>query len=182
MNLPYTDQAKRVVRSFEKIPEPGYPNSSPDEVWDAYYHFFQDAYHLKDWVANDKGTKVDHDDVNTFIAGNVNMQLLQGVVTNMKHLRADAKHVTFKEIDLTWDDGGPKPSPEIGYDVHVFDIDDEGKFILEEDGDSMKVEVEKKTMHPRKLAMKVLIAWNQFFKQHGLEGGFHVSGKWEESL
>lgn len=174
MNRAYIDQAKRVVRSFQRIPKPGYSDSTPDEVWDAYYHFLQDAYHLKDWIIYDESIKIGRKEVNDFIEGNVNMKLLQAVVTSMKHLKADHKHIVFKEIDLTWDDGSPKPSPEITYDDLVFDVDDKGNFLLEDDGDTMKVEVATKTMHPRKLAIKVLVAWNQFFKAHDLEGGFEI--------
>ncbi len=180
MNLSYTNQAERVVRSFKKIPAPNYPNSTPDEVWDTYYHFLQDAYHLKDWILNDDNViiggdkKHKEDQINAFIESNVNMKLLQAVVTSMKHLKADHKHIAFKEINLAWSEGGLKPSPAISYDDLVFDVDDKGNFLLEEDGDTMKVEVATKTMHPKKLAVKVLVAWNHFFKSHGLEGGFEI--------
>lgn len=180
MNLSYTDQARRVVRSFKKIPAPNYPNSTPDEVWDAYYHFLQDAYHLKDWILNDDavviGSNREHKrkQLNAFIEGNVNMKLLQSVVTSMKHLKADYNHIAFNEINLTWSEGGLRPSPAISYGDLDFDVDDEGNFLLEEDGDTMKVEVATKTMHPKKLAVKVLVSWNKFFANHGLEGGFEI--------
>ena len=119
MKLSYIEQAKRVVRSFKKIPPPNYPNFTHDEVWDAYYHFLQDSYHLKDWILNDDAVIIGGDkackngEINAFIEGNVNMKLLQAVVTNMKHLKANHDHIAFKEINLTWSEGGLKPSPAI---------------------------------------------------------------------
>ncbi len=121
MNSTYIDQANRTVRSFKKIPQPNYPNSTPEEVWDAYYHFLQDAYHLKDWIINDNKSIEGFDSkqkkklINDFIEGNINMKLLQAVVANIKHLKADHKHINFKEIALTWSGGGIRSSPEITY-------------------------------------------------------------------
>ena len=189
MNLPYTNQAKRVVRSFARIPAPNYPNSSSDDVWDAYYHFLQDVYHLKDWIINDDAVKIglNKDEkkkiLNNFIEGDINMKLLQAVVTNMKHLKADANHIAFKEISLSWqNNGGLKPSPEITYDDLVFEVDNNGNFVLEDDGNNMKVEIKKKSIHPKKLGIKILIAWNVFFKNFKLEGGFQIIDSWDKYL
>lgn len=167
--------AERVVRSYRRIPEPGYPNATQEDVWDAYLHFFQDAYHLKDWIVCDESVGVDPKEMNRFIDGNQNMKLLQAIVTKAKHFRADHDHIAFREINLAWDDGGLKPSPEIGYEEAGDLLTEDGDHLLTEDGEKILLEAESKRMHPRRLTVKVLIAWNQFFKEHGLEGGFQVT-------
>ncbi|MFZ2193534.1 MAG: hypothetical protein WAV31_04800 [Candidatus Moraniibacteriota bacterium] len=165
MNLPYTEQAKRVVRSYGKIPAPNYPNYTQDEVWDIYYHLFQDAYHLKDWILNDDDVKIGQDKIeknkilNEFIEKNVNMKLLQSIVTNMKHLKAERNHIKHREILLTWSEGDMGPSPAISYSISEFDLN------CEED---------LKMIHPRRLAVKVLVSWNKFFSENKLEGNFEM--------
>ena len=41
---PYHKMAELVVRDYKRIPKPGYPNSSKEDVWDAYLHFFLCLY------------------------------------------------------------------------------------------------------------------------------------------
>lgn len=174
MPRPYHEMAKRVVRSYKRIPEPGYPNATQEEVWDAYLCFFTNAYHLKDWIANDKELKISHEEMNDFIDRNENMKLLQAIVTKFKHLNADHNHIAFGEIRLSWDDGSPKPSPAIGYEDRAFLLTEGGGFLLLENGKKIKLESSQKNIHPRTLAIKVLVAWNKFFKEKKLDGGFII--------
>ncbi|MGS2643955.1 hypothetical protein [Streptosporangium sp. LJ11] len=50
----WRDQYQRMLRSHQRLLEavgPGFMGSA--EARDRLYHFFQDAYHLKDWIKND---------------------------------------------------------------------------------------------------------------------------------
>lgn len=50
----WRDQYERMLRSHQKLVEAARSSSlGSDEARDRLYHFFQDAYHLKDWVKND---------------------------------------------------------------------------------------------------------------------------------
>lgn len=182
MKKSYIDQAKRVVRSFAKLPKDNYPESMTEEEWDDYYHFFQDAYHLKDWIIHDEVVTIGRDEVNNFIDGNINMKLLQSVVNSLKHLKITNPKNQFPNINFEWTEKESKGHPSVVYEDQVFLLAEDGDHILLEDGDKMMIESEQKNMHPKKLAVKVLIAWNNFFKQHGLEGGFRITDTWDKHL
>lgn len=171
MPRPYQEMAERIVRDYKRIPEPGYPNATQEEVWDYYLHFFSDAYHLKDWIVNDSELKIDNKEMNKFINENENLKLLQTIVTQFKHLKADHGHIAFA-INLLWDDGSPKPSPGIGYKERSFLTTQAGDYLVTGNGDRIAIERAGKNMHPRSLALMVLVAWNKFFQEKGLEGGF----------
>ena len=168
----YHKMAELVVRDFKRIPKPGYPNSSREDVWDAYLHFFLDAYHLKDYIQNDTTLGVSKAEINSFIDNNKDMKLLQSIVTGFKHLNADANHISYDIKGLEWDDGSPRPSPEIGYEERNFILTESGKNLLSEDGKKIRLESYVERIHPRDLAVKVLASWNKFFKEKGLEIGF----------
>ncbi len=169
---PYHKMAELVVRDYKRIPKPGYPNSSKEEVWDNYLHFFLDAYHLKDYIKNDKTLGVSNAGINNFVGNNNDMKLLQALVTDFKHLKADHKHISYDIKGLAWDDGSPKPSPEIGYKERSFLLAEDRKYLLCEDGGKMQLESDSKKVHPRTLAIRVLAAWNKFFKEKGIDIGF----------
>lgn len=169
---PYHKMAELVVRDYQRIPKPGYPNSSKEDVWDTYLHFFLVAYHLKDYIENDETLGIGKAEVNNFFKNNQDMKLLQALVTGFKHLKADNKHISYDIRSLAWDDGSPKPSPEIGYEEKSFLLTENGKYLLCEDGEKIRLESDIKKVHPRELAIKVLIAWNKFFKKKDLNVGF----------
>jgi len=166
--------AELVVRDYERIPKPGYPNSSKEDVWDAYLHFFLVAYHLKDYLTNDETLGVEKAEVNNFIEKNEDMKLLQAIVTGFKHLNADHDHIGYDIKTLAWDDAGPKPSPAIGFEERSFLLTEDGKYLICQDGKKIRLESDTKVIHPRNLAIKVLAAWNKFFKAKGLDVGFVV--------
>jgi hypothetical protein len=170
----YQKMAKRVVRDFNRIPEPGYPNSSKEDVWDAYLHFFSDAYHLKDHILNDKTLNISQSDIDSFINNNKDIKLLQSLVTGFKHLKADHDHISYDVKGLEWDDGSPKPSPEIDYEERNFLLTEDGKYLLCENGKKIRLESDIEKMHPRDLAVKVLATWNEFFKEKNIETGFVI--------
>jgi len=171
---PYHKMAELVVRDFKSIPMPGYPNSSRDDVWDAYLHFFLDAYHLKDYIQHDKTLGISNSEINSFIDNNKDMKLLQSLVTEFKHLTADDDNISYDIKGLEWDDGSPKPSPEIDYEKRSFLLAEDGKYLLCENGKKIRLETDTEKMHTRDLAVNVLAAWNAFFKEKDLGIGFVI--------
>jgi len=55
----WREQYDRMLRSHRRLVDhaDGRTGAGSDEVRDALFHFFQDAYHLKDWIKNDPGTE-----------------------------------------------------------------------------------------------------------------------------
>ncbi|MCA9366916.1 hypothetical protein KC887_01465 [Candidatus Kaiserbacteria bacterium] len=154
----YKDQIELVVRSYNKIPLPNYPDSEQIDVWDAYRHFFQDVYHLKDWILNDDNLSIEKKALEDFFEGSKEMKLLQSLVTGFKHYKVSDKHMSYKKFYLSWEDyGGLKPSPEIMYYEDKDSVDSDG------------------VVHPRVLAAKVLREWNTFFANSKLEGNFDIN-------
>jgi len=175
MSNQYEDMAKRVVRSYEKIPEPGHPNYTQEDVWDAYLTFFLFAYHLKDWIVDDDELNITRKEMNIFIEGNSNMKLLQVIVTQAKHLKAVHDHIKYQDVHLSWDDGSPRPSPAIGFQERAFLLTENGGCLLTEDGEKIMLDSPKQEIHPHRLALKVLVTWNKFFIEKKLIGGFVIN-------
>lgn len=176
MSHSYSEKAQKVMRSYERLLnlKPGHSTATKEQVWDAYEDFFQDAYHLKDWIVNDDTLKIGEAKVDAFIDANEDMKLLQTVATTSKHLKADRKHITFKDIVMAWDDGTLRGSPELGYEERGFLLTEDGGYLLQENGEKIDLESEPKNVHPWTLTLKVLALWNQFFKDNGLVGGFKI--------
>ena len=61
--------------------------SSSDEARDALYHFFQDAYHLKDWILNDDAVVIDGKGLEDRISDNEALSLCTDLCNGTKHLR-----------------------------------------------------------------------------------------------
>ena len=185
MNNSYTDQARRVVRSFAKLPKNNYALEFSEEEGDAYYHFFQDAYHLKDWVLGDDNTNISRGKMNEFIEKNENMKLLQSIVNSIKHLRINNSNNKFSNINFIWKDSSEAEvgsCPSILYEEDGYLMIDDNGFLLTEDGDKLIIGTAEKEIHPKKLAVKVLIAWNIFFKENNLTGGFEIVQDWDKHL
>lgn len=164
--------AELIVRNYKRIPIPGYPNSSREDVWDAYLHFFLTVYHLKDYIVNEKTLNIKAKEINEFIENNDDMKLLQAIVTGFKHLNANHDHIAYDIKSLGWNSGGPKPSPQIGYEERNFLLSENGENLLLEDGSKIQLESDINNVHPRELAIRVLAAWNRFFKENSLDIGF----------
>ncbi|MEV4161412.1 hypothetical protein [Nonomuraea dietziae] len=56
----WRDQYERMLRSHARLAETAAPSPlDAAEARDRLYHFFQDAYHLKDWLKNDPAVGLD---------------------------------------------------------------------------------------------------------------------------
>jgi hypothetical protein len=90
----YMEQFRRMQRwyeQFKKIDQGTSPDRTTEEYTDIVYAFFQNCYHLKDWIRNDdtvklpKGFDIDKD----FINRNPCMLLLADICNATKHLKRD---------------------------------------------------------------------------------------------
>jgi hypothetical protein len=95
------ERMQRWYERFKKIDQGTSHERSSEEYTDNVYAFFQNCYHLKDWIKNDdtvklpKGFNIDKD----FIDKNPCMCLLADICNGTKHLKLDS-------------DGRSKESPE----------------------------------------------------------------------
>lgn len=54
----WRDQYQRMLRGRVRLEEAAMGGSGSDEARDRLFHFFQDAYHLKDWLKNDDDPRI----------------------------------------------------------------------------------------------------------------------------
>lgn len=96
MNGSYEDQVNRMLRSYNKLPLCSLliQEKCTSEIMDSYIHFFQDCYHLKDWIKND--TKFCQNrtraKVEKFVNKNEALIYIASITNATKHLILDEKH------------------------------------------------------------------------------------------
>jgi len=145
-------------------------SSGSDEARDALFHFFQDAYHLKDWLKNDPNQlKVGNQAIEDAVkpSGSAELALAADVCNGTKHFRLRSTKtgdlstaVTTQSVDVRpqtiqahVSPSGvaiKKPSGE-GYVVHTWTVESNQKIYDAED-----------------LAGKVLAAWDAWLCAQGL--------------
>ncbi len=99
--LGWPEQYERMLRSHGRLTNYARGNwaASSDEARDALIHFFQDAYHLKDWLRNDLGQQAisnqparnpvaQHikDAVEGYVSSTFALQLCADIANGSKHL------------------------------------------------------------------------------------------------
>jgi hypothetical protein len=99
--LGWPEQYERMLRSHDRLNDysRGHRAASSDEARDALIHFFQDAYHLKDWLRNDQGEQAigiqpsrnpgaQHikDAVESYVSSTQFLQLCADIANGSKHL------------------------------------------------------------------------------------------------
>ena len=80
----YEKQFDRVKRFLKRIES---QNSSQTEYDDDMWSFFQNCWHLKDWIKNDGSVGVAADKVEEFISNNEELRLCADICNGTKHLR-----------------------------------------------------------------------------------------------
>jgi hypothetical protein len=81
------EQYDRMLRSHARLVQTadGQVMASSDDARDALFHFFQDAYHLKDWIKNDRTVQTGN--VETFVSGEAPLRLCADLCNGTKHLQ-----------------------------------------------------------------------------------------------
>jgi len=119
----HQEQFARMKRWYERIKkidqgEPhdlSYINLPPDYYYDEVYAFFQNCYHLKDWIKNDDTVKLLKEDVEDFIKRHECMCLCADICNSTKHLNLtrppkSGQVPEFKRRELSLRlEGGPEP-------------------------------------------------------------------------
>ena|SRR5467141_194660 len=85
----WEEQWARVQRWFERftsINEGRVHDRSSDYYQDEVCAFFQNCYHLKDWLKNDQAASAKVSDVEAFSSGSTNLRLCADLANGSKHL------------------------------------------------------------------------------------------------
>ena len=86
-------RAKRYLERFSKIND-GIPHTQESPNYDDdIYAFFQNCYHLKDWIKNDPSCKK-WTDVESFINLNEELKLCADICNGLKHLKLTSPRST----------------------------------------------------------------------------------------
>jgi len=137
------DQGEPHDLSFTNLP-PGY-------FYDEVYAFFQNCYHLKDWIKNDDTVKLPEKGVEDFINQSDCMRLCANICNGTKHLKLEDKrrrsdqYPDFRGQELSLSLGGG-PEPIIGV-----------KF---------SIETKKGTIDALELASECVRKWEEFIKDN----------------
>lgn len=108
----FLKQFERVKRSLKRIENQDRDSTEyDDDLW----HFFQDCYHLKDWIKNDpnipdviKGEKGNI--IEEYVEGNKELRICADLANRSKHLelnksiREDAK-ITSRNVEISLSTG-----------------------------------------------------------------------------
>jgi len=97
----YLDQTKRIVRSFNRLSKQNILERITDKIKDDNYHFFQDCFHLKDWIKNDSDLpQIMRDEVENFVERSRFLKHVADIANATKHLQLTKYIRVDKEIDF----------------------------------------------------------------------------------
>jgi hypothetical protein len=132
MNSPasWTEQWDRVYRWLRRVQESaiGRMHDSPTDVYqDDVYAFFQNCYHLKDWLKNDVSSASVVRDVEALISASPELSLCADLANGSKHLK-----LTRHRVD---------PDARVGQRDYSLDIGSQGitiavRYVIEAGGSS----------------------------------------------
>jgi hypothetical protein len=86
----WEEQWKRVHRGYAEISETHASrvhDRDSEGYHDGLYHFFQDCYHLKDWLKHDPATASIASDVETVISASTPLSIAGDIAIRAKHLK-----------------------------------------------------------------------------------------------
>jgi hypothetical protein len=100
---PWQEQYQRVLRWLRRIEQPAEGEIDADEYGDFLYSFFQNCWHLKDWIKNDSSLPQDMRDEIVREAHKIeSLQFCADLANRTKHLTLDKfsrKNATLWQID-----------------------------------------------------------------------------------
>ncbi len=85
-NWTWMGQWRRMLRSFEAMTAPPTSEFVFGKFEDVVVHFFQDAWHLKDWLRNDPSTAGLVGDIEDYVNDVVELRIVADVANGTKHL------------------------------------------------------------------------------------------------
>ena len=107
----WSEQYRRMLRSHARLIEiaEGRITTSSDQARDALLHFYQDAYHLKDWIKND--SEVPTSGVETWINEAPPLRLCADLCNGSKHLKLTRSRTCDLGTSLAGQDVTVRPGP-----------------------------------------------------------------------
>jgi len=143
----YLEQTGRIVRSFNKLPKKNVSKKISEKMKDDYHHFFQDCFHLKDWIINDDELSNQiKNEVENFINTSKYLKHVADIANASKHLKLTRYIRVDEDIDF-----------------EVLDVIS---------GDKRKemftVKSKSNSFGGNDLPINALKEWNQFLDRHGL--------------
>lgn len=90
----WRDQYNRMLRSHKRLRVAAGPTSlSSEDARDELYHFFQNAFHLRDWLKKDSSITIPATDIESLFSNTSNavpaLQLAADLANGIKHLGLD---------------------------------------------------------------------------------------------
>lgn len=99
----WRDQYEQMLRTQRRLTSMasgyGEPYLTADGAGDIFYHFCQDAYHLKDWLKNE--STVDSRDVEPFIERSPCLKIVADLANGAKHLHLRSSRTRDPETSVT---------------------------------------------------------------------------------
>lgn len=107
----WREQHDRMMRSYSRLVAIATGKSAVDseEARDALFHFFQDAYHLKDWIKHDPLTS--HLNVEEFARNSMPIRLCADLCNGTKHFALTKSHLIREEAAFTGQSVTVRPAP-----------------------------------------------------------------------
>jgi hypothetical protein len=155
----WREQHDRMRRSHTALMEraTGQVSVGSDEARDALYHFFQDAYHLKDWLKNDSTRPVNGVQLENDITSTPELALCADLCNGTKHFglnrsaRTGDSSTGFDSQSVNIFAPAAGASQASGYAAHSWTVTSGGS-----------------TLDALKLADDVVAAWDNLLRAKGL--------------
>lgn len=160
----WREQYDRMNRSYARFchTSTGATSASSAEARDDLIHFFQDAYHLKDWLLNDPVTRQLAANIEADITADDDLSMCADLCNGTKHLSSRPGRRGGARAEITGQGvtihpptiriaGGEQVPSEAGTASHNWSVDYEGS-----------------TVDASVLAERVQTFWNSWLGQRGL--------------
>jgi hypothetical protein len=87
----WREQYDRLLRSHDRLSAiaGGGQHASSDEARDALIHFFQDRWHLADWIANDPAIRIGRGAIDAHVNNSQALMLCADLANGTKHFGLD---------------------------------------------------------------------------------------------
>ena len=135
-------QYDRLERGYTRLNKP-YLSSVDNE--DDIQHYFQDCWHLKDWIKNDINVnQIVRDNIESEVDNHKSLRIVADLANGSKHLsrhmHREGAHVTSSNLALTLG----KPGIEMVYTISLDDGSDlNGKVLVKETFDDWQIVLKK---------------------------------------
>lgn len=142
-------RVKRWLKRFKQAhKEKAYKQNDPEYGKDILYAFFQNCFHLKDWIIN--SSNLPRDDINRFINSDTDMKICRDLCNASKHLT-----ISRSSID---------PNISVSKNKGKFSINKKSEKIIH-----YWIKVKRYPLiDALRLAEACVVKWEAFLKRHSL--------------